>query len=212
MEAGLDASRITFLPWGVDLASCRPDGPVADLRSAGVDASVPVVLSLRALEPMYRIGDIVKAWPAVLPHMPTAMLVIANDGSLRSELEQRVGALAMDASVRFIGRVPEAEVPSLLRRAAAYVSMSEVDGTSVTLLQAMACGAPVVVSDIPGNRAWVDGVRTGRLVPIGADTALAEAIVAAAGGDTAVPAGALVRERADWQANIARLAEALRRA
>jgi glycosyltransferase involved in cell wall biosynthesis len=47
------------------------------------------------------------------------------------------------------------------------VSASEVDGTSVTLLQAMACGTPVVVSDIDGNRGWVTEGKTGRLFRTG---------------------------------------------
>ena len=209
IEAGVGA--ITLLPWGVDLEEFSPRGERYDIATLNVPEAVPLILSLRALEPPYRVGDIVEAMPALLRAQPDAHLIIGNSGSLQESLAQRAAALDVDTSLTFIGTLPEQDLPSLLRRCAVYVSMSEVDGTSVTLLQAMACGTRVVVSDIPGNKPWVrDGV-TGRLTPLGDSDALATAICDAIrdGAHWVSGARSLVERSADWYANQPRLRAAL---
>lgn len=209
--AGVDAAAITFLPWGVDLDAFSPTGPGLDPARWALPPGASLVVSLRALEAEYGVSDIVEAWPMVVSGHPGAHLLIGNDGSLRDQLEAQVTALGAAGTVSFIGSLPEGELPALLRSASAYVSMSRIDGTSVTLLQAMACGAPVVVSDIPGNRPWIDDAVSGRLVSIGDRRGLARAIGEALdrGAGWTAPARSLVERDADWPANGRRLRAAL---
>ncbi|MDP2013804.1 MAG: glycosyltransferase, partial [Actinomycetota bacterium] len=113
--------------------------------------------------------------------------------------------------VFFIASVDEGQVAELMRASVGYVSASEVDGTSVTLLQAMACGTPVIVSDSPGNLSWVSP-NTGFLFHVGSVTQLAAAVSQALTMDVTRrtdAALALVRSRADWHANLSRLDTAL---
>jgi len=110
--------------------------------------------------------------------------------------------------VHFIGRIPETDLAPLLRSVDLYVSTSPVDGTSVTMLQAMATGCPVLVTDIPGNRNWIQSDSTGYLYASGDALSLSSAIDAALTNTGTAKQQTLiatamdsVRDRADWSRN-----------
>ena len=213
-EAGVNPDRITFIPWGVDLKAFQPNGPQQDLQVWGVPADARVLLTLRAHEPEYRVPDVIRAMPRILVDTPNAFLLLGNKGSQTAELEQLVSDLQLTEHISFIPLIAEADLPQLLRAADVYISASEVDGTSVTLLQAMACGIPVVVSDIPGNRPWVEQGVSGQLFPLGGPEKLADAVRYAL-----VQAPALTQEarervqrRANWSHNQEHLGAAMRAA
>ena len=193
------ARRIVKIPWGVDLRVIDSAKAIADLSDYGVDPTERVVLSLRAHEPRYRVADIIEAF-ARRPR--AARLVIGNSGSITPELRRLAQELELDAA--FVPTMREEQIPSLLRRADAYVTASEVDGTSVTLLQAMACRVPVIASANAGNVDWVDDGVTGFLFPIADIDALDEAIERVLDSDHEVTSAARqrVEESADWQRNI----------
>ncbi len=80
--------------------------------------------------------------------------------------------------MRFLGNVDNEKLPKLLNAADVYVSTSFSDGSSASLMEALGCGLPVVVTDIPGNREWVsEGERNGFLVPPGDIPALTVSVV-----------------------------------
>jgi glycosyltransferase involved in cell wall biosynthesis len=220
-RAGLDASRITFLPWGVDLATFVFHGPWIDAYLIDVPPHAPLVLSLRAHEPLYRVGDIVEAFARVpRPHglhedAPDPYLVIGHSGSLTDDLRRQAAGLGIASRVRFLGSIPEQDLVPLLGRAACYVTASRVDGTSVTLLQAMACGTPVIASDTPGNLGWIEDGVTGFTFPTGDIDALARVmqhVIHDHPTDVALRARARVEDDADWHANLSRLRAAMDRA
>lgn len=212
--AGMRENRIIFLPWGVDLQTFRPDGPKQDLQPWGIPAHARVLLSLRAHEEKYRVADIINAMPEILTRTPHAFLLVGNSGSQTPELQEISTKLGLDEHLEFIGRVDESALPELFRATDVYISASEVDGTSVTLLQAMACGTPVAVSDIPGNRPWVTEGISGHTFPVGDTARLADAIENALNQGPRVRQEALIRisTDADWSRNRKRLAFALRNA
>ena len=198
------ARKVVLIPWGVDLEELHHHTEVADLSRFGVAATERVVLSLRAHEEMYRVSDIIEAF--ALTEID-ARLVVGNTGSLTTQLQELALELGVDAT--FIPAVSEDRVPSLLRRASVYVTASRVDGTSVTLLQAMACGVPVVASANAGNADWVEDGVTGFVFPVGDTRALSHAIERALReGDNVISAAReQVHERADWRHNIEQLKE-----
>jgi len=176
----------------------------------------PLIVSLRSLErPLYNVEVILRAMPEVLRSRPETRLVIGNDGTLRQHLQQVAAELGVTRSVEFVGVVERpAPLADLLSHAAIYVSVPSSDGTSVTLLEAMAAGAYPIVSDIPSNHEWIDS-SGGELVPVGAVTALASAILQgltdpdrrerAAGRNLE-----LVRSRGLWEQNMKRVEDAYR--
>lgn len=219
LAAGVEPERITFMPWGVDLAAFPFHAPWIDAFELGVPPHAPLVLSLRAHEPIYRVADIITAFAQVPRRddvhedFPDPHLIISHQGSLTGELKALVRALGVHGRTRFIGTVPETDLVPLLGRASCYVTASEVDGTSVTLLQAMACGTPVIASDTPGNRGWVEEGVTGYLFPVGDVEALTSRLIEVTARypqEIVDRARAQVERDADWQANLGRLAGALR--
>lgn len=202
-ERGVPAAKITEIPWGIDLEQFSP----RQTRTHDL-----AVLSLRALEDRYRVSDVIAAWPAVLAAHPAAKLLIGNQGSLRESLEALVRDLGIASSVSFLGCVPESELPDLFGSVALYVSTSPIDGTSVTMLQAMGCEVPVLVTDTPANRAWITPGESGFLFHVGDPRSLASTIREALDAHHANETSAITRhardiveERANWQHNIEKL-------
>lgn len=208
IASGVPETKIHSIPWGIDITQFSPDGPSLDLAHWGVPRSAAAIVSLRALEPLYRVGDIIDAF-ALISHTNSSIhLVIGNDGSLREQLSEQVHRLGIRDKVTFIGTLPESDLPQLFRASTVYVTASEVDGTSVTLLQAMACGVPVVASTTPGNTEWVVPGETGYLFTTGSPQELAVALSTALSdsGEGALQgltthARDLVTKKADWNRN-----------
>ena len=217
-NAGVSSNRITFLPWGVDLEQFSHNGPRADLTAWGVPESARTVLSLRAHEPLYRVSDILEGFAQASSQLSDEHLLVGHSGSLTEQLRAQANALGIHDRTHFIGSLPEEDLPAVLRASDFYVSASEVDGTSVTLLQAMACGTPVLTSNTDGNRPWVQPGVTGHLFHTGDSGDLAEKLTLLM-SDTTIQnrqnsalsekSRALVVERANWAVNLHRLRDAL---
>ena len=107
---------------------------------------------------------LVEAFARVRSEVPGARLVLAGDGSLRPAVEERVRRLGLHGSVELPGTIERSE--TILASLAIYVQASAAEeGTSNSILEAMACGRPVVATDIGGNRETVQAGRTGLVVP-----------------------------------------------
>lgn len=207
LDLGMNPDSIATIPWGIDLDQFSPRG-----SDRAVDLSI---LSLRAHEPLYRIDTILEAIALLQQHEVTCSLTIGNDGSLTQKLKRQVEDREL-RSVSFIGRVQESQLPQLFSQHGIYVSAAETDGTSVTLLQAMATAIPVVVSDSPGNSAWLISAPepTGTLFELGNPADLARTLNEMVAHPERVnamtrSARALVVRDADWSQNIWRLDQLL---
>jgi len=210
MGLGLPEDRIALIPWGVDLEVFAPDGPSITAADHGFDPESHVVLSLRTHDHLYRTADVIEAFALAAPVDQDLVLVMGADGPLTEDHVARVADLGLGDRVRFMGRVDEGVLPALLRGAGLYVTASETDGTSVTLLQAMACGTRVLASANPGNDWWVINGETGREFAVGDVAALAE-LMAARTDMTSMAEAALdlVRRQGDWARNRLKLAEVM---
>ena len=214
ISLGLAAERIVLIPWGVDLEVFTPTGLVVSAAAHGFASGSRVVLSLRTHDTLYRTSDVIEAFARAALDDSALMLVMGGDGPLTPSHRARVAELGLESRVRFIGRVDEAELPALLRGAELYVTASETDGTSVTLLQAMACGVPVIASRNAGNVTWIRESETGRLFDVGDIESLAALLVPDSQNtkspDTRERALALVIEDANWITNRLRLLDVLK--
>ena len=214
ISLGLAAERIVLIPWGVDLEVFTPTGPVVSAAAHGFASGSRVVLSLRTHDTLYRTSDVIEAFARAALVDPALMLVMGGDGPLTPAHRARVAELGLGSRVRFIGRVDEAELPAILRGAELYVTASETDGTSVTLLQAMACGVPVIASRNAGNVTWILDGETGSLFDVGDIESLAALLVPDSRNtkspDTRERALALVIEDANWITNRLRLLDVLK--
>ncbi len=202
---GMPPEGIVQFPWGIDLAAFTSAGP--SLREElNWDASSWVVGCTRRHEPLYDVATVLDGFAEFAEAVPRARLLLVGEGSLSADLKARAVDLGISDRTASLGNISHARLPDAYRTLNTYVSASRVDGTSVSLLEAMACEIPVCVSDIPGNRQWVTP-ETGLTFPVGNSSALASALRAVAAGvtpggrqveDLVRHAGGVVGERADW--------------
>jgi len=152
---GMPAERIVTFPWGVDLTHFSPDNHRLPESGAFQPGGTFTILSTRGWEPLYGVDVIARAFVQVAKQRPGLRLMMLGTGSQAAELRQIfLNGNVLDQVV-FPGQISQRDLPRYYRGADLYVSASHSDGSSISLLEAMACGLPVVVSDIPGNREWV---------------------------------------------------------
>lgn len=190
---GAIPDRVFRFPWGIDLEA-HPQQPMP---------SPPLrVVSLRQFVPEYRVDTLVHA----LALAPGIVVDLAGGGPEEGRLRTMAIGLGVADRVRFHGRVAERAVPGLLAGAHLHVSTVPSDGSSISLLQALACGRPSVVVDNAANREWIEEGTTGWLVPPGDHEALAVRLRAIATDlsvlrPIAAAGRALALARADWRMN-----------
>lgn len=168
VHAGYEPSRIVELPNGVPIPGA-PWSRRADWRGA------PRAVFVGRLAPEKGLDTLIDCWPAVREAFPGAGLTLWGDGPEREALAERAERLGMGDAVRMPGATSDPS--AALREADLFVLPSREEGMSMSLLEAMAMGIPLVASAIPGNRKLIDDYRSGRLVPPDAPEALAGAIV-----------------------------------
>ena len=135
----------------------------------------PMAISVARLSATKDFPTLLRAVPLVLPHVPDFRLRIVGDGPERAKLETLIDELNLRPHVELLGE--RHDVPALLAESGFFVSSSLNEGISLTLLEAMAVGLPVVTTAVGGNPEVVLDGHTGRLAPAGDPAALARAIV-----------------------------------
>ncbi len=197
------SARIAMFPWGVDLKLFRPTPPTLGIRKRLGWEDNKVIITTRSLEWIYGIDTCLEAINIAVHKDPSLRFIMIGDGSMRPKVEAYIAANGLRESVHLAGRVPHQKLPHYFNEADIYLSCSYSDGTSVSLLEAMACGLPVVVTDIASNREWVSSGRNGWLAPPRDAAAVAAALAQAArsGAEIGRANLALARERADWDKN-----------
>ncbi len=204
---GIADERIVTFPWGVDLDHYNVE------TSGRANTHTFTLLSTRNWEPIYGVDVIAEAFVQAAQQRPELRLILLGDGSLAGLLRQVFTSGGVLDKVRFPGQVSQAELPDYYRAADLYVSASHSDGSSISLLEAMACGRPVLVSDIPGNLEWVEPDVQGWWFPDRDANALAQAILHALDNREKLPemgcaARLLAEQRADWKKNFQQLLQA----
>jgi phosphatidylinositol alpha-mannosyltransferase len=139
-----------IVPNGVDTEFFRP--PDAALSARAQDG--PALLFLGRLDPRNGLDTVLAAMPRILAARPDARLTVAGDGPLRP-MYQRL-ARPLGPAVSFVGRV-NGDRPRHYGQADLYLCPTTKASFGITLLEAMACGTPMVVSDITGFRELVAG-------------------------------------------------------
>ncbi len=173
---GLAPERIWNVPFLVDFRRFLAAQPGTTRQWLGVPSDAPLVLFLGRLAKAKDLGVLLRAVPGVLARHPQAVFVLAGAGPEEPKLRRLAQELGIEASLRFPGRVPNADVPSLYAAADLFVLSSHYEGTSMVTLEAAASALPIVSTDVTGALdAVIDG-ETGFLVPKRDSRALAEAL------------------------------------
>ncbi len=154
----LGAVEVMTFPFGLDA-----------LPKANVSKQSWLFFANRGLEPIYRPQLVLQAFAAVAAQIPEARLVVANDGSLRAELEALTHKLGVAEKVQFVGRLDAKAQAIHYARARWYLSLPQSDSVSVSVLEAMAHACVPLLSDLPANHELLGaGAGQGLIVDTGA--------------------------------------------
>ena len=136
---------------------------------------IPTAISVARLSKEKDFPTLIEAVRQVLPHVPDFHLQIVGDGPERETIETKISELNLGNHIELLGE--RHDVAQLLTQAGFFVSATRTEGVSLTLLEAMAVGLPIVTTSVGGNPEVVLDGRTGRLVPDGDPLALARAMI-----------------------------------
>jgi glycosyltransferase involved in cell wall biosynthesis len=206
---GIPKERLMLLPRGVDLERYRPRLDTADLRQRiGLGETTFVILSPRyqVNETLYNLETVIDAFSKVRERFPGVVCLQLFDPqqeSGRFRLERTAAERGLGESYRLIPIVDNETMPLLYNLADIVVSVPSTDGFPVTILEASACGVPLVVSRLPYCEEWFVDNENGLMVPVRDAKALAEALVALCGNKglrlrLGEAGRRLVEERADY--------------
>jgi D-inositol-3-phosphate glycosyltransferase len=181
--------KLIEMPNGVDTDEFSPGPDANGLREhLGVPAGALLAAFVATLDRAHHFKRLDLAIDALArldggaagPH-----LVVAGGGELLDGFRARAAAAGVGDRVHFLGPLPHAELPAVLRAADAFVLTTEPpESFGIVLIEAMSCGLPTIATDYPGVRAVVDDGETGLVVP-GHDPAAIGAAIASLAADPA---------------------------
>ncbi|WP_339728398.1 glycosyltransferase [uncultured Gimesia sp.] len=170
----LSDSKVTRIWNGIDVNRFVFTGPADNLTA----------ITVSRLSPEKDLVTMLEAAKLVVDAIPEFRLMIVGNGPERTILEQKTADLHLESHVQFLGE--RNDIPSLLSQAGFYVSSSLTEGISLTLLEAMSVGLPIVATAVGGTPEIVKQPDTGTLVPAADAAKLADAM------------RAMCRQKADW--------------
>ena len=171
VELAVPREKITVIRNGVDLEIFAPQDREACRRALGLHG--PSLLMVGSLIPLKGHRLVIEA----LADLPEWSLMVAGDGPERATLERQVKRLGLGQRVRFLGTVPHEALPQLYTAADLLILASSQEGIANVLLEAMACGTPVVTTAAGGCPEVVTSPDAGVVVPERSPQALRDAIL-----------------------------------
>jgi glycosyltransferase involved in cell wall biosynthesis len=197
--------QVVQFPWGIRRGSFSPQGLLPSIYQP--EGETIRLISTRSWEPLYDVDVLLSAFRIAHQKDLRLRLLLLGSGSMAALLDAKIKDYQLRDVVTTPGWVPGYELPKWFRAAHIYVSCAKSDGTSISLLEAMATGLPVVVSDLDSNREWVTEGQNGWLAPAENIEQFAQKILCAARLSSAeskqisLRNQQVVRDRADWDRN-----------
>ncbi len=214
IQHGMAPDRIVTYPWGANLEKYSPGEDGGLRKRLGWDGDTFVLLSTRGWEPLYGVDGLAQAFVRAVRQRPELRLLMLGNGSLAPNIRHTFLRADILDRVHFPGQVNQKDLPNYYRAADLYISTSHSDGTSISLLESLGCGTPVLLTDIPGNQEWVTTQgEVGWLFRDGDVGSLLEGILQAVDQWEQLPAMGraarkLAEARANWDKNFPHLFEA----
>ncbi|MCO6400579.1 MAG: glycosyltransferase [Verrucomicrobia bacterium] len=203
--------KVFLLPWGLDDPGQVCSDSYRDvLRHELGWRNCLVVISARSWESVYDIESLIGAFARCHRQYPCLRLLLLGDGSHAASIRERIAKEGVTDFVYMPGRVSQANLSSYYQCADLYITSALSDGTSVSLLEAMSHGLPVVGAGAYGNLEWIDSGRGGWLFQPGDEMSMANALGRAIScADQFKERGAwnrqLVISRANWRDNSSKM-------
>lgn len=201
---GFSKERIFLFPWGVDLQHFQPAGNAPLREQLGWQNNF-IFLSNRSFEKIYGVDVVMRGFIEAAKKNPDIRLLVLGKGSQEPYIRRLAADAGVTDKVHFGDYAPRAELPAIYRSADVFLSASHCDGSSVSLMETLACGRPALVSNIAGNLEWVTEGQNGWIFKDNDSHGLAKKILAAAQSTNLIEMGMSARrtaeQKADWSRN-----------
>jgi glycosyltransferase involved in cell wall biosynthesis len=211
---GMDPQRTVIFPWGIDLKHFHLQNVESRKpKAGGANRKSLTLFCNRTWESIYGVDVLAKAFVKVAAKNPNVNLILLGEGSQSAHIHQILMKSGVLDRVHFGGQVGQTDLPRWYHMADIYISPSHVDGSSVSLMEALASGLPCLVSDIPGNKEWIVDGENGWLFQDGDADDLAEKILHAIKNRKSFKkigesARKTAEQKADWKKNFGKLLQA----
>jgi glycosyltransferase involved in cell wall biosynthesis len=167
LSYGVAESRVRVLPSGVDTGMFSP-GPRKNelLRTWGIDSEDAVILFMGTIYKFSGLDRIIKDFPRILSRHPKAKLLIVGCGEGENALKELAARTGLPSNVIFAGLYPYSALPDIIRSADVCINPFELNGVTrdilpTKLFQYLACGKPVVATELPGTLPFLSGEEDG---------------------------------------------------
>ena len=183
LELGTPAERTEVVGNGVDVARFHPVDRIEAREHYNLPADAQVLISVGGLVERKGMHRVIDCLPALLArHSALHYLIVGSggpEGDMRPELEAQVARLGLAGRVHFVGTVAPDDLKWPLSASDVFVLSTRNEGWANVFLEAMACGLPVITTDVGGNAEVVCRTELGSIVPFGDAAALTAALDAA---------------------------------
>lgn len=183
INLGIPDNKIRVVGNGVDTAKFHPVSRLEARTQLGINVDAPVLISVGGLVERKGFHRVIECLPELKTYFPELVYLIVGgacaEGDIRPQLEQQVVALGLQHTVHFLGAMPADKLKWPLCAADVFVLATSNEGWANVFLEAMACGLPVVSTNVGGNAEVVCKPELGAIVPFGQREELKNAISAA---------------------------------
>ncbi|PKO57174.1 MAG: glycosyl transferase family 1 [Betaproteobacteria bacterium HGW-Betaproteobacteria-21] len=183
IRQGVSPGHISVVGNGVDLEKFRPVPKLDARRQMALPHDAPILISVGGLVERKGFHRVIELLPSLLGRFPRLHYLVVGgpspEGDMTGALREQVRGLGLEAHVTFTGPLPPDRLHVPLSAADVFVLPTRNEGWANVFLEAMACGLPVVTTDVGGNPEVVNSPALGQIVPYGNASALEMAITAA---------------------------------
>ena len=209
---GYPKDKMVVFPWGIDLNKFNHLVGGNNIRAKLGWEDKTIIIMTRSFKPIYGVKYFLRSLPKLIKKNNNTRVLLCGDGPLKNDFENYISENGFREYVYFVGHVENDELPKYLTASDIYVSTSFSDSTSISLLEAMACGLPVVVTSIAGNEDWIIDGYNGFFVPKEDHHQVYEKLsLLLNDNDLREKFGIrnleIARDRADWNKNFGKLEE-----
>ena len=183
IAAGVDPAKVQVIGNGVDITKFSPQSRARARELLQIPSHAKVIVTVGGLVERKGFHRVIAAIPELRAKFPSLLYLIVGgpspEGDWTNRLSQMVAAQQLDGAVRFLGPMAADRLKEPLSAADVFVLATRNEGWANVLLEAMACGLPVVVTDVGGNREVVADPDLGVVIPFDDHQALVNAIAQA---------------------------------
>jgi len=176
---GIPEWKITIIPGGVDIQRFQPlQNRQEGRKSIGLPVDRPILFTVRNLVPRMGLENLIEAMKEIVLAIPGVLLVIGGTGPLKESLLQLSQSLGLENHIRFVGFIPEGDLPAFFGAADAFVLPTvALEGFGLVTVEALACGTPALGTPIGGTKEILNRYGPACLFRDTTPEALAELII-----------------------------------